>query len=122
MDAIAAYQDSSIAMQSKERLVVLLYEGAVRFLKQAIEATERNDLSGKAYYLSKATDIILELNASLNMEVGGEIAQNLRRLYDFMYNHLMEASTRKDSGRVWKVIELLEELNRGWKAAANSFD
>jgi flagellar secretion chaperone FliS len=105
--------------QSKSRLVVMLYEGAVKFLRLAIRKLEEKDYAGKGYYVNKAQDIINELNAVLNMEAGGEMAVNLRALYMFMIRHLSEANIKKNPAMIQEVIELLEELTQGWRSIAD---
>lgn len=116
MKGIETYQETSVTTQSKGRLVVMLYDGAVKFLKLAIKGIENGDSEGKGKYISKAQGIINELNTVLDMEVGGEMAMNLRKLYLFMNSHLSEANTQQDAKKIEEVIKLLEELNQGWKA------
>jgi len=116
MNGIAAYQDSAVTTQSKGRLIVLLYDGAIKFMKLAIRELEANNYEAKGKYINKAQDIINELNAVLDMNAGGEIATNLRKLYCFMNNRLSEANIKHDSKMIREVIELMEELNQSWKA------
>ncbi len=116
MKGIEAYQEAAVTTQSKGKLVVMLYEGAIKFLKQAIREIEANNPDEKGKYISKALDILFELNAVLDMEAGGEVATNLRNLYLFMGRHLTEANAKQDIGKIEEVIKLLEELNKGWKA------
>jgi flagellar protein FliS len=118
MDAVATYQENSVSTQSRGRIVVLLYEGAIKFMKQAIFALEQQDYETKGRYISRAQDIINELNAVLNMEVGGEIAKYLRSLYNFMNTYLSKANTERDTEMLNDVINIMEELNKGWKAIA----
>ena len=66
--------------------------------------------------IAKAQNIILELNTVLDMEAGGEVAQNLRSLYNFMNKHLAQANTQSDAQAIREVINLLEELNQSWRA------
>ncbi len=119
MDGITAYKESTITTQSRGHLIVMLYEGAVKFLNQAIEQIEAGDdgsIADRAEYITKATNIINELNAILDVEAGGEIAVDLRRLYQFMIRHLLQANIRNDTRMMREVIDLLEDLNEGWKA------
>ena len=116
MKGIEAYQETAVTTQSKGKLVVMLYEGAIKFLKQAIKEIEAGNTEEKGKYISKALDILFELNAVLDMEAGGEVATNLRNLYLFMGRHLTEANAKQDIGKIEDVIKLLEELNQGWKA------
>lgn len=119
MNGIRAYQDTAVTTQSKSRLIVMLYEGAVKFLKLAIRDAEAKDYESKGNHISKAMDIITELNAVLDMEAGGEIAGNLRKLYGFMNDRLSLANIKNDPEMIREVITLLEELNQGWKAIAD---
>ncbi len=118
MNGIRAYQDTAVTTQSKGRLIVMLYEGAVKFLKLAMKEAEAKNYEAKGNYISKAQDIITELNAVLDMEAGGDIAGNLRKLYFFMNERLSQANSKNDPEMIREVISLLEELNQGWKAIA----
>jgi flagellar protein FliS len=115
MAGIETYQQNAVTTQSRGKIVVMLYDGAIRFLKRMMEAIEQGDVAQKSHFLNKACDIILELNVSLDMEAGGEIAQNLRSLYMFMIRHLNTAHIKNDVASVREVIGLLEELNEGWR-------
>ena len=116
MDGIASYKDNAISTQSRGRLIVLLYEGAIKFLKQAIAELEADRWAEKGQYINRALAVLGELDVCLDMETGGEVAENLRKLYQFMYRHLAEANLQRDPERIREVIALLEELNDGWKA------
>ena len=118
MNGIRAYQDTAVATQSKGRLVVMLYDGAIKFLKLEINEIEAKNPEAKGKYINKAKDIINELNAVLDMDAGGEIATNLRKLYLFMNSRLSQANIKRDPQMVREVITLLEELNESWKAIA----
>ncbi len=115
MNGLSAYKENSITTQSMGKIVVMLYEGAVKFIKQAIAAIDRNDFAEKGRCINRALAIIEELNLALDMETGGEVAQNLRSLYHFMISYLTQASIQKDTQKMQKVITLLTELNEGWK-------
>jgi flagellar protein FliS len=116
MNGVNVYQKTTISTQNKGRLIVMLYDGAIRFLRQAIREMESNDYAAKGRSIAKAQDIILELNTVLDMEAGGEIAQNLRSLYNFMLRHLSQANLKCDVHMVREVISLLEDLNQSWRA------
>ena len=88
MNGIDAYKETAVATQNKGRLIVMLYEGAIKFMKLAIEELEAGNYEAKGRYLIKAQNVINELNAVLDMEKGGQIAANLRSLYAFMNNSL----------------------------------
>jgi flagellar protein FliS len=118
MNGIAAYRNNTVTTQSKDRLIVLLYDGAIKFMNLAIKELQAKNYQGKGQYITKAQDIINELNAVLDMEAGGEIAVNLRKLYCFMNKHLSEANIKRNPQMIREVIQLMEELNQSWKAIA----
>ena len=116
MNGVSVYKDTSVTTQNKGRLIVMLYEGAIKFMKLAIKDLEAGNYETKGKYINKALDIINELNTVLDIEAGGEIAGNLRSLYLFMSKHLSQANVEADPQRIKEVISLMEELNKGWKA------
>ena len=119
MGAIEAYQNNAITTQSRGGLIVMLYDGAIKALQRAIAALGEGNISVKGECICKAIDIIVELNTVLDMEAGGEIASDLRRLYDFMLFHLTQANFKNDPKMIGEVVALLEDINQGWKAIAD---
>jgi flagellar secretion chaperone FliS len=119
MNGFRAYQETAISTQNRGRLIVMLYDGAIKFLRQAIQDLGKNDFAAKGNHITRAQDILFELNTVLDMEKGGQIAENLRTLYNFMQRHLSEANTQKDSQMIQEVIEMLEELNQSWRTITN---
>jgi flagellar protein FliS len=115
MNVANLYQNTTVVTQNRGRLIVLLYEGAIKFLRQAVVNIQANDFQAKGRNVRKAQDIILELNTVLDMENGGEVATNLRSLYNFMNRHLTQANVKCDSGMIQEVIRILETLNQSWK-------
>ena len=118
MNQVAVYKETSVTTQNKVRLIVMLYDGAIKFMKLAIRELEAGNYEAKGRYINKAIDIIEELNAVLDPGASGEIVANLRKLYLFMNNHLTEANTKRDPQMIREVIALMEELNQGWRAIA----
>jgi flagellar protein FliS len=116
MDGIALYKENAVTMASKSGLVVKLYEGAIKFLNLAIDAAQGGKWDKKGEYIGRAMAIIEELDRSLDMRVGGEIASNLHKLYLFMNKRLANACMSDDNAMIRDVISLLNELNQGWKA------
>jgi flagellar secretion chaperone FliS len=116
MSGVDIYKENAVGTQSKGRLIVMLYDGAIRFMNLAIKEMEAGNYAAKGQYIAKAQDIINELNAVLDMDAGGEIATNLRQLYCFMIRRLSEANIKRDPRLIQDVIDLLDELNQGWKA------
>ena len=116
MNGLDVYKETAVTTQNKGRLIVMLYDGAIKFLRKAIADLENKDYESKGRNIGKAQNIILELNTVLDMESGGEIAQNLRSLYNFMYRHLGQANIKCEPQMVHEVIKLLEDLNQSWRA------
>ncbi len=118
MNEVGAYKDVAVTTQSKGRLIVLLYDGAIKFMKLAIKELETGNYKEKGQYINRAQDIINELNAVLDVNAGGELSTNLRRLYYFINNRLSEANTKCDPRMIRQAISIMEELNQGWKTIA----
>ncbi len=115
MNQFETYRQNAITTQSPTQVVVLLYEGAVRFLKQAQQALLRRDYAKKAYFIGRAQEIVFELNASLNMEAGKDVSKNLRSLYTFVWMHLGDVCVRNDIKLLERLIYILEDLAGAWK-------
>lgn len=111
-----AYQKTAVITSDQGKLIVMLYDGAVKFLSIAADRIDAGDFYGSHTNLVKGKSIIAELLASLNLDKGGDIALNLQRLYGYMFNELIEANVEKDSARVMQVIKLLKQLRSGWKS------
>lgn len=114
-----AYQTQSILTASPGQLVLLMYDGALRFMAQARAgfALPEEDLSRIQKIntaLLRAQAIISELRANLDMKAGGELATNLDRLYDYHLRRLHEANIRKDEAPVAEVEKLVRTLRDGW--------
>jgi flagellar protein FliS len=109
-----AYTESSVLTASPEQLVVMLYDGAIRFLSQAAVALRAGNRQQFAIRVRRAEAIISELNMTLDMERGGEVADRLRSIYQFSRRHLIEAQLKSDPDRVDHVIELLSGLREAW--------
>lgn len=114
-----AYKKASVTTQDQASLIIMLYDGAIKFLKQAKMKIKANDIEGIHIALTRAKDIIAELSSSLNMETNGGISQNLRSLYDYIYSKLIDANIRKDDAGLDEVISLLSELREGWNAISD---
>lgn len=98
---------------SQGRLIIMLYDGALKNLRNAKNCITHKDINGAHNLLMKTQGIIKELNITLNMNAG-EIASNLRNLYLYMIKLLVEANVTKDMGKIEEVIELLSTLKEAW--------
>lgn len=114
------YQQNLVQTLSQEKLVLMLYDGALRFCRQGLVAMEKKDYAGVSNSLGRAQDILSELMATLNRDVG-EIAENLYKLYDFMYRHLVQANVKKSVTMINEVIDLLQQLRDTWEEATKKY-
>jgi flagellar protein FliS len=108
-----AYRQSAILTASPERLVVMLYDGARRFLYQAAVAMRAGNIETSHAKLRRAEDVIVHLRATLDLEQG-EIAQRLSDLYTFYLRHLAEARIDRDADKVDEVSSMLGTLRESW--------
>ncbi len=111
------YKQTSIKTANPGAILIMLYEAAIKNVKLAAIAIDKKDMANKGVYIGKAHDIINELNNTLNFEVGGEIALNLERLYNFMTEHLVAANIENSKDKLSAVQKILENLLEGWKGA-----
>jgi flagellar secretion chaperone FliS len=114
----SAYRDSSVLTAPPERLVVMLYDGANRFLFQATHAMRSGDLELMNNRMQRAEAIISELRGTLDFENGGDIAPRLEAIYAFCQRHLLEARLKRDPERIEQVMKLLAELREAWDQVA----
>jgi flagellar protein FliS len=113
-----AYQHTSVQSSSPLELVVLLYDGALRHLVAAKDATLRHDLIARRDAFSKAMAIITELQSTLNLEDGGQVAVSLDALYTYMTGKLIESTANKDVAGIEEVEKLLRPLREAWSTIA----
>ncbi|RNC29573.1 MAG: Flagellar protein FliS [Candidatus Dichloromethanomonas elyunquensis] len=110
----AAYKQTAVETSSPEKLLVMLYAGTVKFLYLAEKALEEKRLEDAHNNLTRVCDIIMELNTTLDMEAGGEIATNLRSLYNFYYGEIVKANIKKDPSYLKPVIGFFETFRDVW--------
>ena len=124
--AYTAYQKTNVSTASQGRLVVLLYEAAVKNLNAAIALLDADDnlkpgnIETYGKHIQKTQAIINELEVSLDMEKGGEIAKNLMSLYLFFNRELTEATFNHSAAKIQSVLTMLNDLLSAWRTAANS--
>ena len=117
MSKLNAYNKTAVTTASKEQVLIMLYEGAIKHLKRATDCCQKNDLAGKGTAVGKAHDIINELSNSLDFEIGGEVAKNLERLYSFMVQQIVQGNMENDPIKFDQARSMLETLLEGWKGA-----
>lgn len=124
--AYNAYKEASVKTASQGRLVVLLYEEAVKQLTLASSLFNQNlkvpvkDIERFGKCILKTQEILTELQVSLDMEKGGEIAKNLMSLYIFFNKQLTDANIKKDKTIIDSVLKMMSELCESWRQASAS--
>jgi len=121
--AYKQYNQVQIKTANRGKLIVMLYQGAIRFMKKAILNLEQKDMEGKGNALIRAQDIILELTYALDQESldrGDELALNLQRLYLYSYRRLVHANVRMEVEPIQEVIGLMGELLEAWEQILQS--
>jgi flagellar protein FliS len=116
-NAQTAYKESAVLTAPPERLVVMLYDGARRFLFQAATAMRDKDIATSNLKLQRAEAIFDELLATLDMDQG-EVAANLQQIYLFSRRELMQARIDRNPARVDQVSKLIAELRDAWAQIA----
>jgi flagellar secretion chaperone FliS len=119
-----SYQQVATQTAPPGQLVLMLYEGAIRFLGRALAGFDLEDPAAFNETISnniiRTQDIIFELNVTLNMEAGGELAQTLRRLYDYLDRRLMHANLHKEKAGIQEAIERIAVLRDAWAQMLNA--
>lgn len=117
---IEAYKKTDVMTANRETILLMMYAGALRFLKKAIEASEKDDIAEKGKYIRKTQDIVNELRATLNFEVGGDLATSLDSLYAYISDRLLQANLQKKTEFLTEALALLTTLSAAWEEAINT--
>ncbi len=119
--ALNAYTQTKVATAvSPVDLVIMLYDGAIGFLEKAVIGIEIRDTQIKIQYITKTFTIIEELDRSLNLEAGGQVAVNLADLYFYMMRELVLANLENDAIKIKHIIGLLKGLREAWIQVKNN--
>ncbi len=111
------YRSTQILSSNPEKLILLLYDGAIKFIRQGQQALENENLEQAHNSLIRAQNILVELMGSLNFDKGGEIASNLFRIYEFMHHTLVQANVKKEPEPLGRICEQLKQLRESWSQA-----
>lgn len=107
--------ETGVSMASPHQLIVMLYEGAELSIRMAIKHLNEGDVAKKCAAISKASHIVIDgLRASLDLKQGGEIAQQLDSLYEYMNQRLILANINNQTAPLEEVLGLLRELHEAW--------
>jgi len=116
-NAYNTYKNNSVNYASKEQLLLMLLDGAVKYAKIGRQAIVDDDIQKKHDNLIKTQDIFYELMISLDRNAGGEWGDNLYAVYEFINQRLMEANMKKDVKIMDEIIPLIEEVRDLWNEA-----
>lgn len=117
---LGAYKKTSVQTASKEQILLMLYQAAIKNCKQAIDAIEKKEIAKKGEAIGRLQDIVIELNNSLDFEVGGEVSQELSSLYDYILYSTTQANINIDKKPLEGSLEVLNTLYQGWMEAVKS--
>ena len=106
--------ESIVHEATPHKLIEMLFKGAKDALSQAVGAIERKDFEAKSKKISKAAEIILNLQTYLDKEKGGEVSDNLNELYTYMATVLIDANRTNDIEKLREVSALLDTVAGGW--------
>ena len=116
-----AYKNVEVNTSNRVKIVVMIYDAAVASLKQAIVCHKRHDTIKRNQYISRVQHIIYELNNSLDMDRGKDIAATLRKLYHFLTRHLADVMNDNDIKKVEDTLRLMTELRDAWHDVSAQF-
>jgi flagellar protein FliS len=111
---VDSYRRAAVESASPVQLVVMLYDGALRFSAEARTAILQRDVAAKGKALSRVLAIVGELQATLDLERGGEVATSLHQLYSFLTDRLLAASYNQDVEPLDEAVRVLTNLREGW--------
>lgn len=117
---LGAYKKTSVHTASKEQILLMLYQAAIRNCQKAIDAINAKDLAKKGEHIGKLQDIVIELNNSLDIELGGDVAKELSSLYDFILYSSTQANMKLDPTPLEGSLNVLKTLYQGWNNAIKS--
>ncbi|AZZ35789.1 flagellar export chaperone FliS [Bdellovibrio sp. qaytius] len=115
------YKQTSITSASREQILLMLYEGAIKFTKLSIAAAEQKKIAERGQNLMRAYDIIMELQVSLDHKVGGEVAKQLDQLYTFVLDQYTKMNISGDIEAAKAALKVIENLYEGWKVAVEKY-
>ncbi|WP_270406274.1 flagellar export chaperone FliS [Paenibacillus timonensis] len=115
ISAYQSYQKNKYETASPHRLILMLYNGAVQYAMRAQRAIQSGDVKETNLYIQKTQAILYELISSLNEKEGGELARNLKNLYLYIIDRLIQANIKKNPDYIEEIIGHLNELKSAWE-------
>ena len=115
------YLTTQVQTASREQLVLMLFDGAIRFAQEAARHMQKKETEGASQRIIRVQDILLELMVSLDRKAGGEIATNLASIYGYLYMRLVEANAKMDMDCMEEVLKHLRDLRATWTEAVERY-
>lgn len=116
---LSTYRQTEVQSRTPLELVVMLYDGGLAFIHQARAAVERRDIPARREASTKALAIISQLQSTLNMEAGGDVAVQLDELYTWITGRILKATADNDTAPLEEAARVLAMLRESWVALAN---
>jgi flagellar protein FliS len=117
-NGLNAYRQTQVQSRTPLELVVMLYDGALKAMTTACDAIERGDIAARRDALSRALAIVSELQSTLNLEEGGQIAASLDDLYGYTSRRLLDAAMKNDPKPIVETRRIFETLREAWQTIA----
>ncbi|MCF8720352.1 flagellar export chaperone FliS [Nitrospina gracilis] len=113
------YQINEVSTSNQGKLILMMYDGAMRFVTMAMESMDQNDIARKSAYIQKSRDIVNELMVALDTDRGGEVTRNLERLYQFVLRQLTHANIKNDKAALQSILRVMAPLRAAWDQILN---
>lgn len=111
------YQRTAVESADPNKLIVMLFEGAVRFLRQAAEAMAQRQYEQQCHFITRTQSILTELTCALDDDADEELSGSLRLLHAWLHTQLTEASVEDDTEKLSQVLQIVEDLRDTWTEA-----
>ena len=111
------YKSTQVTSASREKILLMMYEAAIKFTKLAIRAAEEKKIAERCENIGRAFDIVLELNNTLDHKIGGEVSARLEQLYMFVTDQYTKANISGSVDPLKSNLKILETLYEGWVGA-----
>ena len=108
------YRKNQISTSSQGRLILMMYEGAIKFTSLAVDSMAKGDVANQGKYIQKTHDIVNELSLALDFKKGGDVAPRLESLYQFALSQLTLANIKSDKKPLQAVLNILTPLLEAW--------
>ena len=112
------YQNIQVTTSNPEKILIMLYDGAINFTRIAIDRLAKGDVSGKGLYIGKALAIVTELKSTLNYDIGGDVPRQLDRLYNYLIDECITANIKNAPEKLENAARIMTSMRDTWVEAA----